>query len=781
MVIANQVNISNTWTLPQEGFSVFYRFFRDKISWFEADAVCQFHHANLVTVDNGVQFDAARAFLKELDVTEFVWIGLMRPQNTQHFGWTNSKPLDSTSGYWAEPLPAMESPLCAVIDPARDFRWHALRCGGPETAAFLCEMEVPQWAAECTVQAIPSLTIQYMSDSGTVELSRDCGEEGTRHMPCHGKEDRNTILGELTCIDDTDINDNSLKQSSDVLGDIHQKSVELIKAVSSDNKEDNNINGGIGDGAKVESKPDDRLKLNLDDIMMGDQPMPQSEEKVDFKSMAKADKKHKKKADLEEKYLKKINKKKLEKDESDELMMGDQPVSDDTTVEPRPKEVTVSPTLTISTTLSDFTEAIVSSTTILTTTETRLRRETEISGSEGPSTDSSVFTTQSSLPPTSITSSPVQTPNKVDIKPTPKPHISDAHVSTPHHQKETQEVHMSSDHFIPPMLLVRTQFSLSNGHGEHVEGTRRHIDDHEVSTASSNDPIAKIKTSPSIPSTTDETTTADVTTVEVTTAGVTTATIISSTTEGQTSQILEVTTTTKPISESSVTSIDTSTMKQDASTTTVASTTLTQYDQTTKLPTSDIPTEHVIELKKVTESTITPNTEAPRFRQPHAPKHSVETHPKTLSPTTVYSVESSDSTTADVATASPSKQTTENVVTEHLESITTVTVTTSSPVVDTEMTTRNNCSSNLDISNDKPIELSKKDHGTGTKHHHSIHSDHNLNDHLAESTDNDDPCWTDESVGVNLSNSDVEQPYRPNRRRVLIKPETHSYIKKVLG
>uniref|UniRef100_A0A8W7P8P4 C-type lectin domain-containing protein n=1 Tax=Anopheles coluzzii TaxID=1518534 RepID=A0A8W7P8P4_ANOCL len=46
---AGPVNISNTWTLPQEGFSVFYRYFRDKISWFEADAVCQFHHANLVT------------------------------------------------------------------------------------------------------------------------------------------------------------------------------------------------------------------------------------------------------------------------------------------------------------------------------------------------------------------------------------------------------------------------------------------------------------------------------------------------------------------------------------------------------------------------------------------------------------------------------------------------------------------------------------------------------------------------------------------------------------
>ncbi|TMW45460.1 hypothetical protein DOY81_009463 [Sarcophaga bullata] len=46
---ARAVNVSNTWTMPQEGLNVFYRFFRDRISWFEADAVCQFHHANLVT------------------------------------------------------------------------------------------------------------------------------------------------------------------------------------------------------------------------------------------------------------------------------------------------------------------------------------------------------------------------------------------------------------------------------------------------------------------------------------------------------------------------------------------------------------------------------------------------------------------------------------------------------------------------------------------------------------------------------------------------------------
>jgi hypothetical protein len=48
-LLSLQVNISNTWFLPQEGFPVFYRYFRDRITWFEADAVCQFHHGNLVT------------------------------------------------------------------------------------------------------------------------------------------------------------------------------------------------------------------------------------------------------------------------------------------------------------------------------------------------------------------------------------------------------------------------------------------------------------------------------------------------------------------------------------------------------------------------------------------------------------------------------------------------------------------------------------------------------------------------------------------------------------
>jgi hypothetical protein len=41
-----------------------------------------------LSVDNVVKFDAVRAFLKELDVTLSVWIGLRRQDNLHRFLWT---------------------------------------------------------------------------------------------------------------------------------------------------------------------------------------------------------------------------------------------------------------------------------------------------------------------------------------------------------------------------------------------------------------------------------------------------------------------------------------------------------------------------------------------------------------------------------------------------------------------------------------------------------------------------------------------------------------------
>lgn len=42
----------------------------------------------LCAVDNGVKYDASRAYLSDLNVTENVWIGLMRSQNSDRFMWS---------------------------------------------------------------------------------------------------------------------------------------------------------------------------------------------------------------------------------------------------------------------------------------------------------------------------------------------------------------------------------------------------------------------------------------------------------------------------------------------------------------------------------------------------------------------------------------------------------------------------------------------------------------------------------------------------------------------
>uniref|UniRef100_A0A1V1FYE5 Putative agglucetin1 n=1 Tax=Reticulitermes speratus TaxID=60591 RepID=A0A1V1FYE5_9NEOP len=196
------VNISNAWLLPQEGFPVFYRYFRDRITWFEADAVCQFHHGNLVTVDSSKQYDTTRAYLKELDVVTNVWIGLKKKGPNDEFSWTDYKTLSQDGGYWQEQIPKTEAALCAAIDPAADFRWHSLNCGGPETASFICELPVPPWAwAEngCMLTALPSLTVIYLPEQAAVELTSDCGMDGTRQIACKGQADHNEMMRQLSC------------------------------------------------------------------------------------------------------------------------------------------------------------------------------------------------------------------------------------------------------------------------------------------------------------------------------------------------------------------------------------------------------------------------------------------------------------------------------------------------------------------------------------------------------------------------------------------------------
>lgn len=119
---------------------------------------------------------------------------------------------------------------------------------------------VPEWVSDCMVRGLPSLTIQYMSESATIELFRDCGDEGVKHMSCRGKQDIVYVQSELVCSTDQF---NGESASNNLLGDSavnKEKGDELVigEEIVSDNTEENAI--------------EELVKgINMEELMMGDQ------------------------------------------------------------------------------------------------------------------------------------------------------------------------------------------------------------------------------------------------------------------------------------------------------------------------------------------------------------------------------------------------------------------------------------------------------------------------------------------------------------------------------
>ncbi|KAL5236501.1 hypothetical protein ACI65C_003911 [Semiaphis heraclei] len=195
------VNISSSWLLPQNEFPVFYRHFRDRVTWFEADAVCQFHHAQLATVESNSQFEAIRSYLKELDVIENVWIGLKRNSEASEFTWTNYQPL-ARSGYFREEVPRSSDPVCVVTDPTANFKWHSLHCGGPEVASFVCELPVPYWASKsngCMTSMMEGMTVTFLPERPAIQITKECSPGVSKNVTCQGNMKQTEIIEKLSC------------------------------------------------------------------------------------------------------------------------------------------------------------------------------------------------------------------------------------------------------------------------------------------------------------------------------------------------------------------------------------------------------------------------------------------------------------------------------------------------------------------------------------------------------------------------------------------------------
>lgn len=508
-----------------------------------------------------------------------------------------------------------------------------------------------------------------MSDSATIELSRDCGVDGVKRAVCSGKQDLESIQNELMCNSEREnaVVDNLMKISANA-----PEATKIVKNMTSDNNENNNIDNFANQIEATIEKVGD--KFLLEDVMMGDEPF--SDPKSDLSSNEDKPVKAARKIAME-KPMKNNPKQTRKMKETgnlnkDDFMMGDQPIAN---IEQ-----------------------------ISTTTEVRNRRETD-----QPVTKS-------------IASSTTESSNKVG--------------STATHAKGGHESLLKAgNYFLPPMLLVQHQNSTPAPHA--TETSSKDNTNSEQSTTittteislTTNVPILNTSNNQIIQKTEETTLEPSNQSTTQSNVGLTAADVISST---QSSNI-----------ESNNSSDDTA---NNQSTTTQATTITTQ---------TQLPNSHEHSNKPVQTS----------FMRPHAPKHAGEilfhspfTGKTSNDPAAIHSNNSEASLTA---LSSPSAN--ETLLNNE---------TTATSVEQSNVTTQSAIESTT-VTEAAYIEVAKRSSSSTEKTHNNHSHDENVHEKK--------PDAPGKHADFTNSNADNFYRYKPIRRRVLTKPETHTYIQKIFG
>lgn len=668
---------------------------------------------------------------------------------------------------------------------------------------------------------MPSLTVQYMSDSGTVELSRDCGEEGTRHMPCRGSIDHDAILNELTCVDASiSTSSSSVAAASTAIDNtesppaspstpppsfsttismpttttttstttttttapraaaqpksvvrVNAKYLDLIKNVVSDNEEDNNVNNAhIGQIEKpnrlaAHQQQSAHTKImTVEEFMMGDQPVAgiQGGHDLDRATVAKKiiREKQPKKVQPKDKWIKKQYGKKANKkidfDEDDEMMMADQPIDHQIVTDQSQAATTNTPSSSSLSTMNPVVATTMEAAGI-STTESRSRRQTEMADSNGEhhSTEMGEIISNAIGGGAPTTETPSNTANVHPPKMSRKTSNSyqvahKAQTDGTRMHNEKLDVDETVDHFIPPMLLVRTKF---NAGTKTVGSDAKHEENGSTAAHDSTTDAAK----PTETITEMATTTAAATT----NAPPATTTFAPSTTTEATEKPVKIT-------ESSATPSE-----QPATISTEITGPTEDTNQSIDLTTASIHTE-------AATSTGHPIGDLPKFRQPHAPQRMAETILVTVATPSAADIEQQSSSVVTETTPSsdlpPSISSTTPEAVHHFTS-----PTTHAPAIEDEQQSSSIATMALNSSVVTPIQLqaataSAVDITTGDS---TTTSDGASQLHTATSIEDDEN--NEEDGGSDFTNADNFQPYRPNRRRTLTKAETHNYMKKILG
>lgn len=507
------------------------------------------------------------------------------------------------------------------------------------------------------VRSLPSLTIQYIADTASIELSRDCRAEGIKRLICNGKQDQDLIQRELMCAleRETITNDNEMKSMA------KEPLPKVIGATfETNNAETNNIDKIPNQIEASVDKVSD--KFDLDEMMMADAPIEASNNGKSVKNGKKF---------TSEKPLKTQPKemRKMKDGNKDDMMMSDQPSDDVDEIFSHTNKVV---------SLDEPKEMLSSSTPTSveemqqTTIEVRSRRETE----HPVKSNISVATTETNI--------------RIE---------SDVVQATP--------VELTRDHFIPPMLLVQHQNST----------TTPSTAGHEI-----------------------------------------TVTILNSTPESNYQENL-----TSSAPETQVPTNDSTTISSSFETSSTISTNFEPITSTTQDSTTVLITSHI----------QTPHEHPKTMMRPHAPKFGGEIsyHAPNLPITTKAPVDlalgNDSNTDMEMINSTETSVNVENVTNSIVTVSSTVKSTESVTVETTQVVNETTTEVHLDVSkrSDSAVTIDKHQHKNEQHKEESHHQINNTNTNHADFTN---------------SSPDYEN-YKPNRKRILTKVETHTFIQKVFG
>lgn len=590
-----------------------------------------------------------------------------------------------------------------------------------------------------------------MSDSGAVELTRDCGLEGVKRITCSGKQDNVDLLRRaLMCLSERENEEHKSTTDKDVATTVAASAAAT------------NANEPISD----------QIEKPVEKSINGDIPIAPITEMITpgkpYKSPKKiaSEKPLKNNPKLLKKYKLMLNK------NMDDMMMGDQPVQYIPKIEdplPHTKKAlhlaepehsqptaqrnavpTVKQQEQPSTTRRPTTGAGMTSP----EKSTRSRRN-----SETASTPMSVASTEATIA-TSAAPASAATTEASSVPSTESTSEKGASETTP----TVNSTRSPGDHFIPPMLLV-------------------HHDDLGLMSGEPKTAASVVATTTATAASSTESTVAAAAATEATTTTVVPTTAEPSDKSTQPGESVANTSPTTPPPE---------TVQQSSP------------NPTTVEPTAHSSAQPAVPSAQPTVTTVSPSTTgqtieaaatsaAPAAHEhskpsgmmrPHAPKHGGEIHfhaPNAPTASKVDAIKTESSASESNATAGSAREP------AHLPARNPHFI----AEISNDMSPHDNKTAKFAISTNS-VDLAH----TTTAAHDAVHGgaadgQHGVDQHGEHQAGGDPDAGLHDDTGsideakkrrADFTNSDMDYvPYKPNRRRVLRKPQAHSYIQRVFG